>query len=68
MIVRAISCLPALTGQWAHLGGGAVKGNSSFSSFNSFLLERPDLMPQPAPRIINMNQLGRALLETAAPL
>ncbi|WP_446715503.1 molybdopterin-containing oxidoreductase family protein [Bacillus sp. OTU530] len=67
MIVRAISCLPALTGQWAHLGGGAVKGNSSFSSFNSFLLERPDLMPQPAPRIINMNQLGRALLEIADP-
>lgn len=67
MIVRAISCLPALTGQWAHRGGGAVKGNSSFSSFNSSLLERPDLMPEPAPRIINMNQLGRALLETTEP-
>ncbi|MCP8969562.1 molybdopterin-containing oxidoreductase family protein [Ectobacillus ponti] len=67
MAVRAISCLPALTGQWQHLGGGAMKGNSSFSSTNSFLLERPDLMPNPAPRKVNMNQLGRVLLEESNP-
>ncbi|QJD86648.1 molybdopterin-containing oxidoreductase family protein [Cohnella herbarum] len=62
MAIRAITCLPALTGQWGILGGGAIKGNSHYSALNSFKLERPDLMPDRNVRTINMNRLGEALL------
>ena len=27
MIMRTITCLPALTGQWGNRGGGLIKGN-----------------------------------------
>lgn len=66
MIVRTISCLPALTGQWGVRGGGAVKGNSWYGRVNVHALQRPDLMPRRT-RILNMNQLGAHLLEEASP-
>ncbi|WP_239616200.1 molybdopterin-containing oxidoreductase family protein [Cohnella mopanensis] len=62
MTIRSIVCLPALTGQWEKLGGGAIKGNSHYSAVNSYKLERPDLMPNRNVRSINMNRLGEALL------
>ncbi len=62
MAVRAIACLPALTGQWGILGGGALKGNGYYSAVNNFKLERPDLLPDRNVRSINMNRLGEALL------
>ncbi|WP_256758645.1 molybdopterin-dependent oxidoreductase [Cohnella sp. WQ 127256] len=62
MAVRAIVCLPALTGQWGVLGGGALKGNGYYSSLNSYEIERPDLLPDRNVRSINMNRLGEALL------
>jgi anaerobic selenocysteine-containing dehydrogenase len=62
MAVRAITCLPALTGQWGILGGGALKGNGYYSAVNSFKLERPDLLPDRNVRSVNMNRLGEALL------
>ncbi|MFC5469349.1 molybdopterin-dependent oxidoreductase [Cohnella suwonensis] len=62
MAVRAISILPALTGQWNVRGGGAIKGNGHYSALNARKLERPDLMPRPLPRWVNMNRLGDALL------
>lgn len=65
MIVRTISCLPALTGQWDVQGGGAMKGNSWYSRLNGEKIERPDLMPDPDVRTISMNQLGDALLDAA---
>lgn len=68
MIVRTISCLPALTGQWAEIGGGAMKGNSWYSRLNSSALEREDLLPDPSVRTINMNQLGDALTELDRPV
>ncbi|MFY4773621.1 molybdopterin-dependent oxidoreductase [Metabacillus sp. RGM 3146] len=63
MNVRTIACLPALTGQWLVKGGGALKGNSGFLSFNGTALERPDLLLNKKTRTVNMNQLGQALLE-----
>lgn len=63
MIIRTISCLPALTGQWAVQGGGAMKGNSWYSRLNNAALERKDLLPDPDVRTINMNQLGDALMD-----
>ncbi len=67
MIVRTISCLPALTGQWGVRGGGALKSNASFLNYNKAALQRPDLRKTQT-RTINMNQLGKALLETEKPI
>ncbi|MGE7765237.1 molybdopterin oxidoreductase family protein [Peribacillus sp. NPDC096540] len=68
MAVRTIACLPALTGQWLVKGGGAIKGNSGYLAFNTNALRRPDLLQDKAPRIINMNQIGQALLEKENPI
>ncbi|XEC95158.1 molybdopterin-dependent oxidoreductase [Paenibacillus tarimensis] len=62
MFARTVACLPAVTGQWLHRGGGAIKGNGAFLDFNSAALQRPDLRRGTA-RSVNMNQLGAALLE-----
>ncbi|MDB4894036.1 MAG: putative molybdopterin oxidoreductase [Firmicutes bacterium] len=66
-IIRAICMLPALTGHWRDAGGGFLLSQSSAYGFNSFSLERPDLMPSPAPREINMIELGKALTEVNDP-
>ncbi|PIC56113.1 oxidoreductase [Sporosarcina sp. P12(2017)] len=62
MIVRTITCLPALTGQWELKGGGAVKSNSDYLTHNIAALERPELQKKPT-RKFNMNLLGQALLK-----
>ncbi|MDF2927618.1 MAG: YoaE [Paenibacillaceae bacterium] len=67
MNVRTISCLPALTGQWLHKGGGAIKSNSGHLTMNEKALQRPDLMKK-ATRRINMNRIGEALLELDPPI
>ena len=58
--VRAITCLPALTGDWRHPGGGALLSTSKAYPFDHAFLERPDLIP-PGTRTINMTQLAEAL-------
>ncbi|WP_313237671.1 molybdopterin-dependent oxidoreductase [Sporosarcina ureae] len=67
MIVRTISCLPALTGQWELKGGGAVKSNSDYLTHNIAALERPELQKKPT-RKFNMNLLGQALLKEQQPI
>jgi len=67
MTIRTIACLPALTGQWLHPGGGAIKGNGGFLDINTGALQRPDLLAKPT-REINMIQLGSALLELDPPV
>ncbi|MBY8914818.1 molybdopterin oxidoreductase family protein [Bacillus sp. YC2] len=64
MIVRTVSCLPAVTGQWLHAGGGAIKHNSAVLGYNRKALQRPGLLQGRTPRSFNMNRLGRVLLET----
>lgn len=68
MIVRSISCLPALTGQWLLQGGGAIKGNGQHLTHDAKKLQRPDLLKNKNTRIINMNLLGKALLEADLPV
>ncbi|MGX6446142.1 molybdopterin-dependent oxidoreductase [Neobacillus sp. K501] len=68
MFVRTVSCLPALTGQWAVKGGGAIKGNSGYLATNSASLQRPDLLKNKNTRLINMNRLGDTLLNTTPPI
>ncbi|WP_459718479.1 molybdopterin-containing oxidoreductase family protein [Paraburkholderia sp. 2C] len=63
--VRAIACLPSLTGAWRERAGGALLSSSGWAPVDSFALARPDLMPgwPSAPsRVINMNAIGDALL------
>ena len=63
MTCRTIACLPAVTGAYAHPAGGALLASSSAFGLSNAVVERPDLMPTPAPRLINMIQLGRALTD-----
>jgi anaerobic selenocysteine-containing dehydrogenase len=60
MAVRTIACLPALTGDWRHPGGGALLSTSKLFPFAAAPLERPDLIP-PGTRTINMTKLAEAL-------
>lgn len=60
MAVRTICCLPAVTGDWRHPGGGALLSTSKIYPFNSAYLERPDLI-RPGTRTINMVHLAEAL-------
>ena len=68
---RAIAMLPALTGAWAHLGGGLQLSTSGAFSFDKVALERPELMlASPLgrhARVVNMSLLGEALLEARDP-
>ncbi|MFD1737967.1 molybdopterin-dependent oxidoreductase [Bacillus salitolerans] len=68
MMIRTITCLPALTGQWGIRGGGALKGNGSFYQYNMEKLQRPDLRPSPNVRTVNMNQIGDALIHEDPPI
>lgn len=59
MALRAIQCLPVVTGQWRHAAGGIADARS-FGMLRRDQLMRPDFGP-PAPRTLNMIQLGRQL-------
>jgi anaerobic selenocysteine-containing dehydrogenase len=60
MAVRAIACLPAVTGHWRRAGGGVQLSSSANFAFNKAALQRADLVP-PGTRTINMSLLGEAL-------
>ena len=61
MAVRAITCLPALTGDWRHPGAGALLSTSqSYPTRSDFEFQRMDLIPQ-GTRTINMTRLAEAL-------
>jgi anaerobic selenocysteine-containing dehydrogenase len=62
MAVRTIACLPALTGDWRHAGGGVLLSTSGTFPVDNAALERPDLVPK-GTRTLNMSQLGRFLLD-----
>ncbi|CAM2174960.1 Formate dehydrogenase H [Paraburkholderia sacchari] len=62
--VRAIACLPALTGAWRERAGGVLLSSSGWAPVDTNALQRPDLIPgwpKHQPRIVNMNQVGDAL-------
>jgi anaerobic selenocysteine-containing dehydrogenase len=67
MAVRAIACLPAITGAWRDLGGGMLLSSSGLFKLNEFALERPDLI-RGNPRTINMVKLGEALTSIKPPI
>ncbi|MEX3668735.1 molybdopterin-containing oxidoreductase family protein [Paraburkholderia phenoliruptrix] len=68
--VRAIACLPSLTGAWRERAGGALLSSSGWAPVDTHALQRPDLMPgwpEKPSRVINMNAIGDALLHPGDP-
>ncbi len=59
--VKAILSFVTLAGAWRQPGGGALLSTSGAYPTDKQRLARPDLMPSPAPRIVNMTRLGEAL-------
>ncbi len=64
--VRAIACLPALTGAWRHRAGGVLLANSGNFPVQRAALQRPDLLAGRKLRTINMSKIGNALLQPAS--
>ncbi|MDH4344992.1 MAG: molybdopterin oxidoreductase family protein [Thermoleophilia bacterium] len=67
--VRAIACLPVLTGAWRDLGGGLV-GTTAWAAWAPLdldSLQRSDLV-DPSIREVNMVLLGQALTELEPPV
>ena len=60
--VRAIACLPALTGAWRQRAGGLLLSSSGAFPVDRAALQRPDLLAGRVPRTVNMVQIGNALL------
>ena len=66
MAVRTITCIPGVTGDWRHAGGGACYDTRGFFGLDWAALYRDDLRPGPA-RALYMTRLGQGLLETSDP-
>ena len=59
--IRAVTCIPALTGAWKHVGGGITQFPVWEHPYKFDVICRPDLIPD-GTRVVNALQLGRALL------
>ncbi|HMK61166.1 MAG TPA: molybdopterin-dependent oxidoreductase [Dissulfurispiraceae bacterium] len=66
MTVRAITCLPAITGAWAKRGGGLLAGTSAGPAIDTSRITREDFISGPL-RQVNINRLGHALTELDDP-
>ena len=66
MVVRAISCLPALTGAWEAKGGGFIRNGWANGTLNGAHLSAPRPGDPPA-REVPMVRLGETLLELQDP-
>jgi anaerobic selenocysteine-containing dehydrogenase len=66
---RLIALLPCLVGAWRHRAGGLLLSASGWfrDVRNDAALERPDLLPNGLPRIVNMSTIGDDLLREASP-
>lgn len=65
--VRAVACLPALTGAWRHPAGGLLLSSSGMYPVDKATLQRPDLLAGRTPRTINMSTIGDDLLRATSP-
>jgi anaerobic selenocysteine-containing dehydrogenase len=65
--IRAITLLPALTGAWQNLGGGAALSTSGAFGLNTKRFSGADLI-KPNCRVINQNHLGESLLTAQPPI
>jgi anaerobic selenocysteine-containing dehydrogenase len=65
--VRAIAAIPAVTGDWRHVGGGVLGMTLGHSLVTEGPAGAPADLPVPAARRVNMSRLAEALTELAAP-
>jgi anaerobic selenocysteine-containing dehydrogenase len=65
--VRLISCIPAVTGDWRHLGGGVTYDTRGFFGGDWQALWRDDLRP-PGTRSLVMTQLASSLRDADPPV
>jgi anaerobic selenocysteine-containing dehydrogenase len=66
MAVRTITCVPGVTGDWRHPGGGVCYDTRGFYGVDWAALWRDDLRPRAA-RALPMTRLGEGLLEVDNP-
>jgi anaerobic selenocysteine-containing dehydrogenase len=66
MAVRTITCIPGVTGDWRHPGGGAGYDTRGFFGVDWAALYRDDLRRAPG-RALSMTRLGEGLLEVKDP-
>jgi Anaerobic dehydrogenases, typically selenocysteine-containing len=65
--LHAVSCLPAITGAWAHKGGGACLSLSGAFALDRVAMDALDL-PRPEVRSLDMCEIGRVLTGDGAAL
>jgi len=65
--MHAVTCLPAVTGAWAHEGGGAFWSNRAGYHWNKTMIEGLDALDKSS-REIDMCRIGAALLGDAEAL
>ena len=58
--IRAVTCIPALTGAWKHVGGGITQFPVWEHPYKFDVICRPDWVPENT-RVINALQIGRVL-------
>ena len=66
MAVRAITCIPGVTGDWRYRGGGAFYDTRGFFGLNWSALWRDDLRTRQM-RALDMKRLGELLLQAENP-
>ncbi len=66
MAVRAITCIPGVTGDWRYAGGGAFYDTRGFYGLDWPALWRDDLRPHLG-RELHMTRVGEGLLELDDP-
>ena len=59
--IRAVTCIPALTGAWKHVGGGITQFPVWEHPYKFDVICRPDWVPDNT-RVINALQIGRVLM------
>jgi anaerobic selenocysteine-containing dehydrogenase len=64
--VRAITCIPGVTGDWKYPGGGAFYDTRGFFGLNWDALWRDDLLDRPV-RTLDVKRLGATLVEPIDP-
>ena len=55
--MHAVSCLPAVTGAWQHMGGGALWSNRGMYRWNKTLIEGLDAVDTKI-RVLDMSRVG----------
>ena len=57
---HAVTCLPTVTGAWAHEGGGALYSNSGLFGLDMRLIEGTDAVDR-STRVLDMSRIGPVL-------